>query len=81
VQQYTSHMSGIVAAMADSLAVGIYPVVMRGLGAVLAFLSGATTTTLLVRWARSRRLRSEFALSLMAEASLLIVFGLTGRVF
>jgi uncharacterized membrane protein YoaK (UPF0700 family) len=81
VRQYTSHMSGIVAAMADDLALGAYPLVLRGLAALLAFLSGAVTTTLLVRWARSRNLLSEYALPLMVEAVLLMVFGLTGKVF
>jgi uncharacterized membrane protein YoaK (UPF0700 family) len=81
VRQYTSHMSGIVAAMADNLALAAYEMVLRGLGALFAFLAGAFTTTLLVRWARSRKLRSEYALALMFEAFLLVIFGLTGKVF
>jgi uncharacterized membrane protein YoaK (UPF0700 family) len=81
VRQYTSHMSGIVSAMADNLATGSLSLVFSGLAAVGSFLAGAFLTTLAVRWARERKLESEYALPLLAEAFLLIVFGLTGRVF
>ncbi len=81
VRQYTSHMSGIVAAMADNLVLGSLPVVASGLAAVLAFLLGAFVTTLFVRWARGYGLESEYALPLIAEAGLLIVFGWVGEEF
>jgi uncharacterized membrane protein YoaK (UPF0700 family) len=81
VRQYTSHMSGIVSAMADGLAVWSLPLVMHGLAAVLSFLCGAFVTTLLIRWARARELESEYALPLIVEAALLLVFGLTGEEF
>lgn len=81
VGQYTSHMSGIISAMADNLAVGSLPLVFSGLLAVASFLFGALLTTLLVRWARSHELESEYALPLLLEAALLVVFGTTGRVF
>jgi uncharacterized membrane protein YoaK (UPF0700 family) len=74
-------MSGIVSAMADNLAVGSLPLVFSGLAAVLSFLLGAFLTTLFVRWARERRLESEYALPLLGEAILLVLFGFTGRVF
>src|SRR5580693_4951611 len=64
VRQYTSHMSGIVAAMADNLALGSVSLVLHGLAAVMAFLLGAFMTTLMVRWARGRGLESEYALPL-----------------
>ena len=81
VRQYTSHMSGIVAGMADNLALGGLVVVLHGLAAVTAFLMGAFVTTICVRWARARRLESVYALPLIVEAVLLAFFGLTGRVF
>lgn len=81
VRQYTSHMSGIVSSMADNLAIGDLLLVFEGLAGVLAFLMGAFLTTLFVRWARERHLESEYALPLIAEAILLVIFGLTGRVF
>jgi uncharacterized membrane protein YoaK (UPF0700 family) len=81
VGQYTSHMSGIVSAMADNLALGSVEAVLSGISAVSSFLAGAFVTTLLVRWARARGLDSEYALPLIVEAALLVAFGLTGRVF
>jgi uncharacterized membrane protein YoaK (UPF0700 family) len=81
VHQYTSHMTGIVSAMADNSAIGSFPLVFNGLAAVLSFLIGAFLTTLFVRWARSRSLESEYALPLLIEAFLLVLFGITGKVF
>jgi uncharacterized membrane protein YoaK (UPF0700 family) len=81
VRQYTSHMSGIVAAMADNMALGSLRVVFSGFAAVLAFLLGAFLTTLFVRWARKRGMESEYALPLLIEAGLLVLFGFTGQVF
>jgi uncharacterized membrane protein YoaK (UPF0700 family) len=81
VRQYTSHMSGMVATMADNFALGSLPLVLHGLAAVTSFLMGAFLTTLFVRWARARSLESEYALPLIAEAALLTIFGFTGRVF
>jgi len=81
VRQYTSHMSGMVAAMADNLAMGRLPIVFTGLAGVLAFLAGAVLSTLLILWARARALESEYALSLIVEAALLILFGAVGHEF
>jgi uncharacterized membrane protein YoaK (UPF0700 family) len=81
VHQYTSHMSGIVSAMADNLALGNLPVVLTGLAALVSFLVGAFCTSLTVRWARRRKLYSEYALPLILEATLLVTFGLIGREF
>jgi uncharacterized membrane protein YoaK (UPF0700 family) len=81
VRQYTSHMSGIVSAMADNLAAGSVHLLLNGLAAVMTFLLGAFLTTLAVRWARRHEMESIYALPLLAEAVLLVIFGLTGRVF
>ncbi|WP_149137755.1 DUF1275 domain-containing transporter [Cupriavidus campinensis] len=78
VQQYTSHMSGIVSAMADNLALGSFWLMLDGLGALLSFLAGAACSAMLINWARRERLHSEYALPLMLEAALLACFGLQG---
>lgn len=78
VQQYTSHMTGIVSAMADNIAFGGYALVLAGAGALLSFLLGAAFTAVLVNHARRRHLHSEYALPLLIEAVLLIGFGLLG---
>lgn len=81
VRRYTSHMSGVVASMADDTALGRFSLALGGLLAVCSFIAGAILTTLMVRWARRRSLQSEYALPLLLEAILLGVFGATGHVF
>lgn len=78
VHQYTSHMTGVVSAMADNLALGGYDLVLDAAGAVLSFLLGAACTALIVNYVRRRRLYSEYALPLLLEAALLLVFGVLG---
>jgi len=78
VQQYTSHMTGIVSSMADNLALGTVDVALAGLGALLSFVVGAACSAMLVNYSRQHALHSEFALPLMLEAVLLLCFGLLG---
>ena len=78
VQRYTSHMTGVVSGIADDLVLGQLTMAMAGLSALLAFVAGAAVTAVLINWARRRELHGEFALSLMLEAALLLVFGLLG---
>jgi uncharacterized membrane protein YoaK (UPF0700 family) len=78
VQRYTSHMTGIISAMADELVLGLPWAAAAGLVSLLAFMAGAMTTAILVNWARRRAMHSEYALSLMLEAVLLMAFGLIG---
>ena len=78
VQRYTSHMTGIVSAMAEDLAVGSVALALGGVVALASFVSGAACTALLINWARRHRLHSKYALALMVEAVLLLAFGLAG---
>ena len=78
VKQYTSHMSGIVSAMADDLVLGNVALLLQGLGAFLSFLLGAACSAITINWARRTGLRSEYALPLVLEAGLLLCFGLMG---
>ena len=78
VGQYTSHMSGIVSALADNLSIGDFGLVIAGLSSLVAFTAGAATSAIMINWGRRRRAQSEYALPLMLEAVLLLVFGLLG---
>jgi len=78
VQQYTSHMTGIVSAMADNLALSHLGLVLDGLGALLSFLFGAAASAVMINYARRERMHSEYALPLLLEAALLLCFGLLG---
>jgi uncharacterized membrane protein YoaK (UPF0700 family) len=78
VQQYTSHMTGIVSEMADLIALGQYRIALFGLACLATFIGGAACTAVLVNYARSRQLQSEYAIPLLVEASLLMAFGILG---
>ena len=78
VRQYTSHMTGIVSAMADNLVLGSYALVWAGAGALLSFLTGAACSAVMINHARRRRMHSEYALPLLVEAFLLLCFGVLG---
>lgn len=78
IQQYTSHMSGVISAMADNVVLGEFGLVVAGVGALGSFIAGAATSAILVNWGRRMRLHSEFAFPLLLEALLLMAFGLFG---
>jgi len=78
VSMYTSHMTGFASMLADNLILGNMALVLGALGALLAFTTGAAVTAVMVNWARQRHVRSEYALPLLLEALLLLIFGLLG---
>lgn len=71
-------MTGVVSVMADSLALGRFTLVLAGLGALLSFVLGAAASAVMINFARRRGLSSEYALPLLAEAVLMLCFGLMG---
>jgi uncharacterized membrane protein YoaK (UPF0700 family) len=78
IARYTSHMSGIISAIGDDLALNNFISVLGGISLLLSFLFGAATTAIIVNWGHRRKIHSEFALPLLLEAALLLVFGLVG---
>lgn len=78
VGYYTSHVTGILSAMADHAALGLLHLTLAGMVAILCFGAGAATAAILINWGRRRGLHSQLALPIMLEAGLLLVFGLLG---
>lgn len=78
VGQYTSHMTGMLSALADNLVLGQFVLVGAGIASVLAFLFGAMSTAWIVNWGMRLQLRSAYGLPLLLEAALLLIFGLFG---
>ena len=78
VRQYTSHMSGVVSAIADQLALGDIQLVLAGIGSLGSFIIGAGCSAVLVNWVRRRGLHSQYVLPSLVEAALLLTFGLLG---
>ncbi len=78
IARYTSHMSGIISAIGDDLALNNIVSVLGGISLLASFLMGAATTAIIVNWGRRRKIHSEFALPLLLEAVLLLIFGVVG---
>jgi uncharacterized membrane protein YoaK (UPF0700 family) len=79
VRQYTSHMSGIVSAIADNFALADYPLILAGMAAVLSFVAGAMCCAIVINWGDRSLLHSRYALALVIESALLVVFSYRGR--
>jgi uncharacterized membrane protein YoaK (UPF0700 family) len=71
-------MSGIIAAIGDDLALNHLVAVFGGISLLFSFLLGAATTAIIVQWGLKKNIHSKFALPLIVEASLLLVFGVVG---
>ncbi len=80
LDMYTSHMSGFASQVADALVLGSSTLLLNGMGALLAFISGAAVCAMLVNWARQNQVRNVYALPLLIEAALMLVFGLMGAI-
>ncbi len=78
VQQYTSHMSGIVSSVADSIALGDIEFALTGIGAFASFVAGAGLSAILVNWGKRHSHQSVYAFPLVIEALLLLCFGIMG---
>ncbi len=76
VAVYTSHMTGLTAAVADDLALGGTAVALTGLLAIGTFVAGAAACAALFNWGRRRGLRGRYANVLVLEALLILLFGL-----
>ncbi len=77
VQQYTSHMTGILSLAVDSIALNHWLSAVSMIFYILFFICGAATTAIMVLYARTFHMYSQYALPLAFEALLLIMFGIT----
>ena len=78
VHEYTSHVTGVVSSVVDSLVLGHIDVMLTGLAMLTSFVLGAMTTAILVNWGLRRQLVAAYGLPLLLEAALLLVFGVFG---
>ncbi|GAB2865432.1 YoaK family protein [Nocardioides pacificus] len=76
VSVYTSHMTGIVASLADNLVIGGAGLVGIGVLSLVCFVVGAMTCAVVFNWGRRRDLRGRYANVLVLEALLILLFGL-----
>lgn len=78
VHQYTSHMTGILSTLADAIMLKTWSLALASVGGIISFLIGAISCALLVNFGLRHRLRSAFAIPLLIEAFLMLLFGLLG---
>lgn len=80
IGQYTSHMTGVISSVADQIVLAQWDLVIAGVLSLLAFVAGAASTAILVNYARRNHhgAAGPYAVPLLIEAALLLVFGLVG---
>jgi uncharacterized membrane protein YoaK (UPF0700 family) len=78
VGQYTSHMTGVVSALADNLALGALAMAAQLTGMLVAFMGGAAASAILINWARRADPDRQYALPLALEGVLILTFGALG---
>lgn len=76
VATYTSHMTGIVASVADAIVAGPIEIVIAGVVAIFFFITGAATCALIFNWGRRRQLNGRYANIVLIEGCAMLVFGL-----
>lgn len=80
VGQYTSHMTGMVSMLADQIVLRHYELALVALVSWLAFVTGAGVTAMIVNHHRRHGIANVYALPLLIEASLILVFGSFGSI-
>lgn len=75
IGQYTSHMTGVVSALADNLALGALAIAAQLIGMLIAFMGGAAASAIMINWARRAHPERQYALPLALEGVLILVFG------
>jgi uncharacterized membrane protein YoaK (UPF0700 family) len=78
IGQYTSHMTGMVSTFADQIVLRNFELASVALVSWLAFVVGAATTALLVNFQRRQGIANIYALPLLIEATLILIFGSFG---
>lgn len=73
---YTSHVSGEMANIADSLYLKKWEAALTSFLMVLSFIFGAAHSSWTILWAKRHRFRSSFGLSMWLEALYMLLFGL-----
>jgi uncharacterized membrane protein YoaK (UPF0700 family) len=76
VQQYTSHMTGYLAQLADTLAIANYWLAFVSCLAISAFVAGAGFCAVLINWARERHRHHQYSMPIAVQGGLLICFSL-----
>lgn len=78
IGQYTSHMTGIVATLADDLVLGITDFLAIGVAVLACFIAGAAASSAIIDWCSGKRRSRQYVYPVLAEAALIVAFGALG---
>ncbi|SNB71575.1 YoaK family protein [Kingella negevensis] len=78
VASYTSHVSGTLSRVADSVAMGDWKMAVSALLGALSFLFGAILASFSILWGQRHHFRSCYGLAMWAEAGFLLLFSIFG---
>lgn len=78
IGQYTSHMTGMVSTFADQVVLRNFALASIAATSWLAFLAGAASTALMVNYLHRAEVRNLYAVPLLIEAGLILLFGAFG---
>ncbi|CDP53296.1 YoaK family protein [Paradevosia shaoguanensis] len=73
---YSANMTGNVSALSDYIASGNFRLALLYGGIVIAFISGAWASSLMINYGRRRKAKAVYAYSVLTEGTLLALFGL-----
>lgn len=76
--RYTSHVTGSMSLLADTLYLHQWTTAAVALVSVFCFVAGATHSGWVILWTQQKRFRGSFGFSMWLEALYLLVFGLFG---
>ena len=76
--QYTSHMTGYLSQLADSIAIHNLRVAFVSAFAISAFIAGAGFSTVLINWARAYSRRQQYAWPLVVQGGFMVFFAWGG---
>lgn len=78
VNEYTSHVSGMLARASDKTYTGDWMAVLGALSGVVCFILGSAHSNWTILWAKRQRFKSSYGLSMWLEALYMLLFGLMG---
>lgn len=78
VGQYTSHMTGIVATLADDIVLGVTDFLLVGLSVLVCFIIGAAASSAMIDWGSRANRTRRYVYPVLAEAVLIVLFGILG---
>ncbi|MDO9638367.1 MAG: YoaK family protein [Pseudotabrizicola sp.] len=76
--QYTSHMTGYLSQLADTLVIAQFRIAFVSVLAMSAFIAGAGFSTVLINWARQTAMHRQYALPMAVQGAFMLCFSWGG---